>query len=404
MKIKKLVPLLICIAVMIGIISISSVRKAGAPYNNKAEKSVSTPDETAEKSEEMRGVWISYYELSMENSEDKSENSFRNKFDKIAENCKGYGLNTLVVQVRPYGDALYKSDYYPWSHILTGEQGKNPEYDPLKIMCEITRKYNLKIHAWVNPYRVKLSKTPNKLAENNPYCENNNIGFETESGIFLDPSNEDAQTLITNGVAEIVKNYDVDGIQFDDYFYPEDVGGSDSESYENYTAKFGGDKSMNINNWRKANVNMLICRIYRAVHSAKKDVVFGISPQGNMENNEKLYADVKSWCACRGFVDYICPQLYFSLENPALTFEDALDSWSGLEFDGNVKMYVGLAGYKANTDEDGGTWKNSNRILADEYNILNKNNRVSGFMLYSYNSLLADEARGEVQNLKNELY
>lgn len=410
MKIKKLIPLMLSVAILIGITAVSSFRKAGSP---SVSKTVSTIDETdnstkdeAKKTEfeEMRGVWISYIELSMEKESDKSEEAFRKKFDKIAENSKGYGLNTLIVQVRPYGDALYKSEYYPWSHILTGTQGKNPGYDPLKIMCEISRKYGIQIHAWVNPYRVTLNETPGELSDDNPYVRNKNIGLTTDSGIILDPSNKKARELITKGVVEIVKNYDIDGIQFDDYFYPEDIGDCDSKSYESYISEVGEKNSMNLDNWRLANVNMLICETYRAIHSEINDVVFGISPQGNIDNNKKLYADVKSWCNCRGFVDYICPQIYFSTENPALTFEDALESWSTLDYDENVKLYVGLAGYKAGTDDDEGTWAESDSILADEYRILKSNEKAEGFMIYSYNSLISDDSREEMQNLRNLLH
>ena len=352
----------------------------------------------------MRGVWISYIELSMEKESDKSEEAFRKKFDKIAENSKGYGLNTLIVQVRPYGDALYKSEYYAWSHILTGTQGKNPGYDPLKIMGEISRKYGMQIHAWVNPYRITLNETPGELSDDNPYVKNKNLGLTTGSGIILDPSNKKARELITKGVVEIVKNYDIDGIQFDDYFYPEDIGDCDSKSYESYISEIGEKNSMNLDNWRLANVNMLICETYRAIHSESNYVVFGISPQGNIDNNKKLYADVQSWCNCRGFVDYICPQIYFSTENPALTFENALESWSTLDYDENVKLYVGLAGYKAGSDDDEGTWAESSSILAAEYKILKSNEKAEGFMIYSYNSLISDDSREEMQNLRNLLH
>lgn len=410
MKIKKLIPIMLSVAILIGVTAVSSFRKAGSP---SVSKTVSTIDETdnstkdeAKKTEfeEMRGVWISYIELSMEKESDKSEEAFRKKFDKIAENSKGYGLNTLIVQVRPYGDALYKSEYYPWSHILTGTQGKNPGYDPLKIMCEISRKYGMQIHAWVNPYRITLNETPGELSDDNPYVKNKNLGLTTDSGIILDPSNKKTRELITKGVVEIVKNYDIDGIQFDDYFYPEDIADCDSKSYESYISEVGEKNSMNLDNWRFANVNMLICETYRAIHSESNYVVFGISPQGNIDNNKKLYADVKSWCNCRGFVDYICPQIYFSTENPALTFENALESWSTLDYDENVKLYVGLAGYKAGTDDDEGTWAESDSILADEYRILKSNEKAEGFMIYSYNSIISDDSREEMQNLRNLLH
>lgn len=408
MKLKKVLPLIISVVVLIGVTAISSIKRVETPtvFNQSSidEPNRSTNDTIEVNFDEMRGVWISYIELSMENEQDKSERAFREKFEKIAENCRGFGLNTLIVQVRPFGDALYKSEYYPWSHILTGTQGKNPGYDPLKIMCEISNNYNLDIHAWVNPYRVTLNNKPQKLSDNNPYSTDNSIGLKTESGIILDPSNEKARKLIVDGIIEIVKNYDIDGIQFDDYFYPENIGDADSESYEKYTAEMGKDSSMNIENWRKANVNMLVCETYRAIHSNSDDVVFGISPQGNIDNNEKLYADVKSWCTCKGFVDYICPQIYFSTENPALTFEDSLKSWCELDFYEGVNLYIGLAGYKAGTDDDEGTWSNSNDILAQEYKILEKYDKSGGFMIYSYNSIVSENSREEMQNLRNLLH
>ncbi len=408
MKLKKVLPLIISVVVLIGVTAISSIKRVETPtvFNQSSidEPNRSTKDTVEVNFDEMRGVWISYIELSMENEQDKSERAFREKFEKIAENCRGFGLNTLIVQVRPFGDALYKSEYYPWSHILTGTQGKNPGYDPLKIMCEISNNYNLDIHAWVNPYRVTLNNKPQKLSDNNPYSTDNSIGLKTESGIILDPSNEQARKLIVDGIIEIVKNYDIDGIQFDDYFYPENIGDADSESYEKYTAEMGKDSSMNIENWRKANVNMLVCETYRAIHSNSDDVVFGISPQGNIDNNEKLYADVKSWCTCKGFVDYICPQIYFSTENPALTFEDSLKSWCELDFYEGVNLYIGLAGYKAGTDDDEGTWSNSNDILAQEYKILEKYDKSGGFMIYSYNSIVSENSREEMQNLRNLLH
>ena len=408
---KKLIPITLSLIILIGVIAVSSGNNTSAPTvktqsnkNISSDKTENSDVQIQSEVSEMRGIWVSYMELSMENDSDKSENSFRNKFEKIAENCRGFGMNTLIVQVRPFGDALYKSEYYPMSHILTGTQGKNPGYDPLKIMCEICKSKSLKIHAWINPYRVSTNKTPPKLSDNNPYIKDKSLGIETESGIYLDPSNENARKLIISGVEEIINNYDLDGIQFDDYFYPTDIENKDKTQYDSYLESVGNGNSMNIDNWRKANVNMLICDVYRKVHSLKNDVVFGISPQGNINNNDEIYADVKSWCTCRGFVDYICPQIYFSLENPRLTFENSLESWSELEFADNVKLYVGLAGYKAGTDDDEGTWLDSDNILADEYEILNNNEKSSGFMLYSYASLIDNISRKEMQNLKNKLH
>lgn len=409
MKNKKIVPIIVSVIAMLSVICISSFTREKPPkkqnnINNIAALSSKATADTPESDEEMRGVWVSYMELSMENESSKTQKAFEDKFTEIAQKCRESGFNTLIVQVRPFCDALYKSSYFPWSHILTGTQGENPQYDALQIMCDICKENNLKIHAWINPYRVSSNETPKKLSDNNPYIKNSEIGIKTDNGIFLDPSNETAQQLISDGVKEIAENYDVDGIQFDDYFYPTEDENFDKKQYEAYIEKYGKENSMSLENWRMQNVNTLICKVYRTIKSVDSSVEFGISPQGNIGNNDGLYADVKSWCTCKGFADYICPQIYFSLENPALTFEDCLNSWISLDFDENVKLYVGLGGYKAGKGEyDEETWLLSDSILADEYDILRNNKSVRGFMLYSYNSLEDDTAKKEINNLINAL-
>lgn len=409
MKNKKIVPIIVSVIAMLSVICISSFTREKPPkkqnnINNIAALSSKATVDTPENDEEMRGVWVSYMELSMENESSKTQKAFEDKFSKIAQKCRESGFNTLIVQVRPFCDALYKSSYFPWSHIFTGTQGENPQYDALQIMCDICKENNLKIHAWINPYRVSSNETPKKLSDNNPYIKNSEIGIKTDNGIFLDPSNETAQQLICDGVKEIAENYDVDGIQFDDYFYPTEDESFDKKQYKAYIEKYGKENCMSLDNWRMQNVNTLICKVYRTIKSVDSSVEFGISPQGNIGNNDGLYADVKSWCTCKGFADYICPQIYFSLENPALTFEDCLDSWTSLDFDENVKLYVGLGGYKAGNGEyDEETWLLSDSILADEYDILRNNKSVRGFMLYSYNSLEDDTAKKEINNLINAL-
>ncbi len=409
MKNRKIVPITVSIIAMLSLICVSSFIR-GKPSQNavKADNAVSVSSkstaDTADSNQEMRGVWVSYMELSMENESSKTQKAFETKFSNIAKKCRGSGFNTLIVQVRPFCDALYKSSCFPWSHILTGTQGKNPNYDPLKIMCDICKEYNLKIHAWVNPYRISSNETPSEFSDDNPYIKNSEIGIETDNGIFLDPSNETAKQLICDGVKEIAENYDVDGIQFDDYFYPTKDENFDKKQYNAYVDKYGEENCMSLENWRKQNVNTLICKAYRTIKGVNSSIEFGISPQGNITNNDGLYADVKSWCTCKGFVDYICPQIYFSLENPALTFGDCLDSWTSLGFDESVKLYVGLGGYKAgNGDYDDETWLLSDNILSDEYEILKGNKSVKGFMLYSYNCLNDDAAKKEIDNLVNKL-
>ncbi len=409
MSVKKFAPVILSAVLLVTALAARAYSENGEvkPVSTSTMDTATNDNTKVEQNErstkEMRGVWVSYIELDMQNESDKSESAFREKFKDIAITSKNAGFNTLIVQVRPFCDALYKSAYFPYSHILSGEQGVSPDYDALKVMCEVCSQLDLDIHAWVNPYRISTDSTPQVLSENNPYVIDNELGEETESGIFLNPANKMARKLIIDGVTEIVRNYDVDGIQFDDYFYPTQDSEFDDEEYAEYVDTVGAMNCMSVDNWRIANVNTLICDTYRAIHKISNDVDFGISPQGNIDNNAKIYADVKSWCICKGFVDYICPQLYYSLENPALTFENSLNSWASLDINKNVKLYVGLAGYKANTDSDEGTWLYSDNVLSKEYKIAMQNEKVSGIMLYSYSALEDENASAEISNLTNAI-
>ena len=159
---------------------------------------------------------------------------------------------------------------------------------------------------------------------------------------------------------------------------------------------------MSLDDWRVENVNSMLREVYKTVHETSDTAVFGISPQGNLGNNAKLYADVITWCTTEGYADYICPQIYFSLDNPALTFEDALQDWIDIDFAPGVELYVGLAGYKAGSDADSGTWLDRDDIIKTQIEIIREAD-INGFILYSYNSLVSEEASKEIENMRNLL-
>lgn len=402
MRLKEIVPIVISIMLFAASVAFSVLTPETAPEpSEEPAKEVAATVDEAEPQQEMRGVWITYMELSTANEDNKSEAAFREKFAHMAYTCKTRGFNTLVVQVRPFADALYRSSLYPASHVLTGVQGEAADYDALEVMCEICGNFGLAIHAWVNPYRIKANETPQELCDENIYVKRPDICIETDSGIILDPSNEDARKLIEDGVLEIAEKYDVDGIQFDDYFYPTDVGEADYGEYTEYLDSHPAS-GLSLERWRELNVNILLSEIHLRLQGCGKNVVFGISPQGNLDNNAQLSADVVSWCCIKGFADYICPQIYFSLDNPKLGFERAAQDWCDLPLAEGVRLYAGLAGYKSGTDADEGTWLGQNDILKAEYNILKKKNEFSGFMLYSYSSLKNEDAAEEIDNLCRE--
>lgn len=392
--IRRIIPILLAFVFLAA--SIVYVSDTKQPSKQESEEEISDPDKPVE---ELRGVWVTYMTLDVEDEADK-ESAFKSRIDSIVEDMNAFDLNTMIVQVRPFADALYHSRYYPWSHILTGSQGVDPGYDPLEYIIDQAHKSNIKVHAWINPYRISTANTPSELSGDNPYIKDNDIGVEINNALYLDPSSDKARRLIVNGAAEIAEKYDIDGIQFDDYFYPPDCGDFDSGAYEEYCSDT--DSPLSLDGFRRDNVNKLIKAVFEAVHKAKRDTVFGISPQGNLSNNDGLYADVKTWCKEDGYIDYICPQLYFSLDNPALTFEESLRDWLETEKHDGLDMYIGLPAYKAGTDADEGTWLDNDDILETEIGILREKG-CQGFMLYSYDSFHNEENSAEIQNVMNYL-
>lgn len=350
---------------------------------------VVTEDET------MIGVWISYISLS---TSENTEEAFKANFDALVADAKSVNATDLFVHVRAFSDAFYDSDYYPWSHLLTGTQGVDPEFDPLEYMIEKTHSEGMNFHAWINPLRVSLTTVPSSLSDDNPYSLYSDdypyYFIECDGTITINPAYKEMRTLVANGVAEIVENYDVDGIHFDDYFYPDGISTEDLESYNAYceTVLY----PLTIEQWRATNVNTLIAQVYRTIKEIDEDVVFGISPQANLENNELIGADVYSWCSTYGYIDYICPQIYFSYDNAYLGFSESLEQWLAIpKYDG-LEFYVGLGLYKAGTDSDDGTW-DSDDIIINQY-LDSIEAGADGVILYDVRSITREEALDEVEN------
>lgn len=380
-----------------------------SPSASSSKSVITQIDKNSTGSSEMRAVWVPYLSLNMSRESDKSEQAFQKKFDAIAKKAKVCGMNTLIVQVRPFGDALYKSSLFPWSHIVGGTQGVDPGYDPLAYMVSASHKAGLKIHAWVNPMRIQTSATPSILAVGNPYntwkndSSKNGWTVDCKSGKYYNPAHKEVRSLIAGGVKEIAKNYNVDGIQFDDYFYPSQDASFDKTEYDAYceTAKKSGTP-LNLLQWRQGNINALVSQCYMEIKSVKANLPFGIAPQANVQNDLNMGADVNSWCSARGYVDYICPQLYVNFENPVLPFDTASQTWRSMVSNKDIKLYFGLALYKANSDADSGTWMNSNTILANQVQYGRKA-LCDGFMFYSCDYLESDQTKEEVQNVVKTL-
>lgn len=367
-----------------------------------------------EKTDEIRGVWVSYYELSMSGEGGGSKEKFTQKAAEITDNIMKSGMNTVFVHVRAFSDAFYESEIFPWSAYLTGIQGKSPGYDPLKIFIEEAHKRNLSCHAWINPYRVSYDTDFSKLSSDNPAKqfhdddkkENDSWIFTLENGIYYNPTVPEVQKLILDGVREIVKNYDVDGIHLDDYFYPSSGETLDSEQYNTYKSS-GGKQPLTV--WRREQVNTFISGLYSSVKSIKPNVQVGVSPAADINKNETmLYADVKRWGSQSGYVDYLLPQVYFGFENEKFPFEKSIKEWSELVTSPDVKLYFGLAMYKAGEEDKfagkgKNEWINNNNVIVRQVELSRKIKNCGGFSFYSYSSLFGNTSNNTVKKEREAL-
>lgn len=346
--------------------------------------------------EPLVGVWVPYFSL---HTAEHTQQAFAENFQTIAQTAQEKGMNALFVHVRPFCDALYPSALYPWSHILTGTQGQDPGFDPLQFMIDTAHSLGLEFHAWLNPLRVKTAETPAALADNNPYTllagEYPQYFMEWEGGVYLNPAYPAVRTMIADGAAEIVENYDVDGIHFDDYFYPAQDASLDSAAYSAYTQSV--EEPLSLPAWRTANSNAMVAQVYESIKAVDENVAFGISPQGNIQNDENMGADVATWAAVPGYVDYLAPQLYYSFENEALPYQQALEEWVALPRHPGLKLYAGLALYKAGTDADGGTWLSRDDIIALQAEAALQSG-CQGVLLYSWEAFNSQQAAKELEN------
>ncbi|TAH73762.1 MAG: hypothetical protein EWM47_02555 [Anaerolineaceae bacterium] len=336
--------------------------------------------------------------------------------DEMFDQVKKLGMNAVVVHVRPFGDAFYPSGRFPWSKYISGTQGKNPGFDPLAYMVEAAHDRELKFHAWINPFRVSSGTTDaNSLAKNNRARKYMTSDLKEQQrrvltfggSLYYNPSEIVVRLLIRSGVLEIVENYDVDGIHFDDYFYPT-LGANyannfDAPEYKIYVnkAKKNGVKVLSIQDWRRDNINKLVRTIYKAVKSVDEDLVFGISPGGFLDYlvmDDRYYCDIETWLSKPGYVDYIAPQLYWSFNHSRFPYDKTLDRWLKLRTNKDVKVYVGIAVYKAGSKEDT-QWKSDTKILAKQIDYGRKTGEVDGFIYFRHDFFFKNATKKGVNNL-----
>ena len=338
--------------------------------------------------DEIRGIYISYLEY-LNNFYGGSRTINQAKIDKMIDTIKDKELNTIFLHVSPFSDSIYESKLFPYSYTLTGKEGKNPGFDYLDYFIKGAHAKDIKVHAWINPYRISFSSDINNLDDNNPAKRliNTSSIMVDKNGIYYNPASEIVKNLIIRQVEEIIDKYKVDGIHFDDYFYIQ----SDIDKIEYNTYKNNGGE-LSLNDFRLGNTNDLIKRVYQTIKKKNNNIIFSIAPDGNINNNYIYhFADVKTWLKEEGYVDIIMPQLYYGFNNEYLPFQETLDNWIKMRTN-TIKIVPVLALYKVDEIDNGAgfgksEWQEDKNVIDKQINLINSN-QLNGYTLFRYDYIV----------------
>lgn len=365
----------------------------------------------------VKGIWVSnVVNIDMPTQEDLD--AYLEKADEIIKTCLEFGFNTIYFHVRTNNDAFYKSKLNPTSRYVVGKEGDPLKIDILDYMVKEAHKHNIELHAWCNPYRVSMSGKINKT-EYLASCDPLNIAthsddyiiLDTEGQIILNPAHPHVKKHIIDSMLEIVKNYDVDGIHWDDYFYP-----YKPVSDHHNDLKFHTDKNESVGDFRCRQVDDVIKGTYDALKAYNPKIQFGVSPfgvwrtketdprgsntrKGAFECYDKQYADVYKWIK-EGWIDYVVPQLYLEFTHPVAPFADLLDWWVSVVKDTNVKLYIGLPAYRLGRE---GAFENPFEVV-NQIKYSNQYKEVTGNIFFTYHTFIDDNEVKEGVTMIKKLY
>lgn len=303
------------------------------------------------------------YCLDFPKSEVRSAENLTNELKALVTKAKKEGINTLFFQVRPASDAFYSSEVFPTSRYLVKNEGDPLPLDVLKTLLTLAHAEGIAVHAWVNPYRVTSSgESIASLAPNSPARLHPEYTFTCEGAVYYQPALDEVIALVAEGVGEIVRGYPVDGILFDDYFYPEGIENEDSALYQRYLSKGG---KLSLADWRRENVNRLVTRCYETVKAIDPNCLFGIAPRGIWRNitedaggsitagasaYDSIYCDATAWVRA-STVDYLAPQLYWSYHEEKAQFINLALWWHTLLENTEIQLIPSLAAYRLSEEE-----------------------------------------------------
>ena len=328
--------------------------------DEKEEDTLMKREYVAQNFEDMKCMWLSQFDLSRVYSDggaQRNESDFRallsTVLDKVAEN----GINTVILQVRPNADSMYPSQVYPPSAYVVGSYGRAFGYDAVKIAVELAHERGLSIHAWINPLRAmtdsQIASVQRDYAIRQWYDDSALRGkyvVKVGENWYLNPAYSEVRELILDGAREVMQKYDFDGLHMDDYFYPTTDASFDTAAYRQYLRE---DGTLSLADFRRDALNKLVGGMYDSLKAIDPEALYGISPAGNYNTvYNSHYADVLTWCAEEGYIDYICPQVYFGLEHSSFDFISTAEKWQSYIKTDSVKLIVGMSLGKAQSGVD----------------------------------------------------
>jgi len=368
-------------------------------YFFQTEEQVTVPETYIEKP--FRAVWVSnVLNIDLPTCEDIL--MYQNKIIEMLETCLLYNINVVIFQVRTTNDAFYESSLNPYSRFFTGKEGKKPPFDVLKWIIEETKKRKIEFHAWCNPYRVS-SDGSMSVDEYLRTCDNLNFAkqhpeylvVDTKGKLILNPAIPEVKKFIIESMTEIVERYDVDGIHFDDYFYP--YSGLDEQYNDEKEWKL---QSLSLGDFRRKNVNDIIEGIFHAIKKVNPKVQFGISPFGIWKNQKAeeygshtalacsesyygLYADTLAWIES-GYIDYVVPQIYWEFGHRIAPFADICNFWVEVCKGKKTNLYIGHAAYRLGNE---GEYANPLEVN-NQIKYANQFSTVKGNVFFTYHNFI----------------
>jgi uncharacterized lipoprotein YddW (UPF0748 family) len=342
-----------------------------------------------------------------------SPEAMQAEFLDIVNAAQEMRLNAVVVQVRPTADAFYRSALSPWSEYLTGTQGVDPGFDPLAFMVEESHRRGLEFHAWFNPFRVGNDNPSKVYGENSVYRLHPNWCVSYGGSIYVNPGIPEARAYALESILEVVRNYDIDAVHFDDFFYPYAVRGQTFEDGGEFL--WYGQGFAEIGDWRRENINQFIRSVHEGVKAEKSHVRFGVSPFGiwrskaldpngfettsTTSSYESTYADTLLWVR-NGWIDYIAPQIYWNFGHPSAPYGPSVEYWhNALAPYPDTHLYIGQAVYKIN---DGAGWQDPQEMPG--HLVFNQGYGVVRGNIFYNTTYLRRNLLGFVDALKNNFY